>query len=81
MNNCNNLKLVRASRFFHFVTMYVCDGQTDRRTDRITTPKTALSLLRTVLETKYDMHMAAKCLVMALADNWWTDLRSLEISM
>jgi len=30
-----------AGRFFGLVTKHVCDGRTDRRTDRITTPKTA----------------------------------------
>ena len=35
-----------AGTFFGLVTKHACDGQTDRRTDRITTPKTALAQLR-----------------------------------
>ena len=44
-----------AGRFLGLVTKHACDGQTDRRTDgwtdRITTPKTALSIAR-VVKTK-----------------------------
>jgi len=32
-----------AGRFFGLVTKHACDGQADGRTDRITTPKTALA--------------------------------------
>jgi len=32
-----------AGRFFGLVTKHACDGRTDGRTDRITTPKTALA--------------------------------------
>ena len=32
-----------AGRFFGLVTKHACDRQTDGRTDRITTPKTALA--------------------------------------
>jgi len=32
-----------AGRFFGLVTKHACDRQTDRHTDRITTPKTALA--------------------------------------
>jgi len=35
---------------FNFVTMHACDRQTDRRTDRITTPKTALAYARAVIK-------------------------------
>ena len=42
-----------AGRFFGLVTKHACDRQTDRRTDRITTPKTALaSLHRAVTRVK-----------------------------
>ena len=37
-----------AGRFFGLVTKHACDGQTDGRRDRITTPKTALSISRAV---------------------------------
>ena len=40
------ISVVRQS--FSFVTMHACDIQTDRRTDRITTPKTALAYARAV---------------------------------
>ena len=32
-----------AGRFFGLVTKHACDRRTDRQTDRITTPKTALA--------------------------------------
>ena len=35
-----------AGRFFGLVTKHACDRQADRRTDRNTTPKTALAQLR-----------------------------------
>ena len=41
---CKNI----AGRFFGLVTKHACDGQTDRQTDRIMTPKTALSIARVV---------------------------------
>ena len=37
-----------AGRFFGLVTKHVCDRRADGRTDRITTPKTALSIARAV---------------------------------
>ena len=37
-----------AGRFFGLVTKHACDRRTDRQTDRITTPKTALSIARAV---------------------------------
>jgi len=37
-----------AGRFFELVTKDACDGRTDGRTDRITTPKTAFSVARAV---------------------------------
>ena len=36
------------SASFSFVTMHACDRQTDGRTDKITTPKTALAYARAV---------------------------------
>ena len=33
---------------FSFVTIHACDRRTDRQTDRITTPKTALAYARAV---------------------------------
>ena len=33
------------SMFFRFVTKHACDGRTDRQTDRITIPKTALAYM------------------------------------
>ena len=44
--SCDNKNI--AGRFFGLVTKHACDGRTDGRTDRITTPKTALSIARTV---------------------------------
>ena len=45
-----------AGRFFGLVTKYACDrqtdGGTDRQTDRITTPKTALAQLRRAVKRK-----------------------------
>jgi len=35
-----------AGRFFGLVTKHTCDGRTDRRTDRIMTPKPVLAWLR-----------------------------------
>jgi len=37
-----------AGRFFGLVTKQACDRRTDRQTDRITAPKTVLSIARTV---------------------------------
>jgi len=37
-----------AGRFFGLVAKHACDGQTDGRMDRITTPKTTLSIARAV---------------------------------
>jgi len=37
--------------FFGLVTKHACDGRTDGRTDRINTPKTALSIARAVIKT------------------------------
>jgi len=46
-----------AGRFFGLVTKHACDGQTDKRTngrtDRITTPKTALSIARAVINRSH----------------------------
>jgi len=38
--------------FFGLFTKHACDRQTDRRTDRITTPKTALAQLRRAVKTE-----------------------------
>jgi len=38
--------------FTYFTLLYFTDGQTDRQTDRITTPKTALSIARAVKTVK-----------------------------
>ena len=37
-----------AGRFFGLVTKHACDRRTDGEMDRITTPKTALSIARAV---------------------------------
>ena len=42
------IKISAVRHFFSFVTMHACDRETDRRTDRITTPKTALAYARAV---------------------------------
>jgi len=47
-----------AGRFFGLVTKHACDRRTDGRTDRITTPKTALSIAR-VVNTHTHIHFAA----------------------
>ena len=45
-----------AGRFFGLLTKHACDrqtdGGTDRQTDRITTPKTALAQLRRAVKRK-----------------------------
>ena len=46
-----------AVRFFGLVTKHACDRQTDGRTDRITTPKTALAQLRRAVKIR--LHFAA----------------------
>ena len=39
--------------FFGFVTKHACDRRTDRHTDRITIPKTALAYLLRAVKTKF----------------------------
>ena len=46
-----------AGRFFGLVAKHACDGQTDGLTDRIMTPKTALSIARAVKMSHYDVEV------------------------
>jgi len=41
-----------AGGFFGLVTKHACDGRKNGQTDRITTPKTALALLRRAVKTE-----------------------------
>ena len=44
-----------AGRFFGLVTKHACDRRTDRQTDRITTPNTALAQLRRAVKTECEL--------------------------
>ena len=55
------------SVLFRFVNNHACNGQTDGQTDRITTPKTALTLLRRAVKSQ--RHEIAT--VLRLASQSW----------
>jgi len=55
-----------ASRFFGLVTKHACDGRTDRRMDRIRTPKTAIAQLRCTVKTNLCMDVLPTTVVMAI---------------
>ena len=48
-----------AGTFFGLITKHACDRQTDGRTDRITTPKTALAQLRRAVKKWKIVHAIA----------------------
>jgi len=49
-----------AGRFFGLATKHACDRRTEGRTDRITTPKTALAQLRRAVKPFLLLSLAAE---------------------